>query len=97
LTRINVKFSERELELLRSLASDQIFRREFIDSRLPGSSSNADDLVLAKQLVARIQSVMDRAKRDQPDKRPTPLRKLRAVAGSRDARGALSKVPPASR
>src|SRR5262245_22431667 len=35
LTRITVKFTAKELELLSSLAADQLFRREFIDSRLP--------------------------------------------------------------
>lgn len=36
MTLITVKFTPKELDLLRSLASDQLFRREFIDPRMPG-------------------------------------------------------------
>lgn len=67
LTRISLKLSTKELELLRSLASDQLFRREFIDCRIPGSSSNRADLTLGKELVARLQSAADRARKMEPD------------------------------
>ena len=46
MTRITVKFTAKELELLSSLASDQLFRREFIDSRLPSHKSNPAELGL---------------------------------------------------
>ena len=68
MTRVNVKFTTKEIELLRSLVSDQLFRREFIDSRLPGSSSNTAELSLGKQLLARLRSVADRAARIAPDR-----------------------------
>ena len=64
---MSVKLSTKELELLCSLASDQLFRREFIDCRLPGSSSNRAELTLGKELVARLQSAADRARRMQPE------------------------------
>jgi hypothetical protein len=63
LTRITVKLTSKELELLTSLASDQLFRLEFIDSRLPGYNSNLPELGLGKQLVARLRSLSDRATR----------------------------------
>ena len=63
MTRISVKFTARELELLSGLASDQLFRREFIDSRLPGHKSNPGDVSLGKQLVERLRSVTDKATR----------------------------------
>jgi len=63
LTRINVKFTAKELELLSRLASDQLFRVEFIDSRLPGYNSNLAELSLGKRLVTRLRSMADRAKR----------------------------------
>ncbi len=63
MTRITVKFTARELELLSSLASDQLFRIEFIDSRLPGFKSNVGELSLGKQLVTRLRSMADRASR----------------------------------
>lgn len=69
LLRITVKFTAKELELLSSLASDQLFRREFIDPRLPGYRSNPADLKLGKQLMERLRSVTDRAMRT-----PSPRR-----------------------
>lgn len=63
MTSITVKFTAKELELLSSLASDQLFRREFIDPRLPGYKSNASELSLGKQLVERMRLLTDRATR----------------------------------
>ena len=59
---ISVKFTAAELELLRSLASDQLFRREFIDPRLPGYVSNPAQLILAKKLLERLRLAEDRAR-----------------------------------
>ncbi len=70
MTRIALKLSAAELELLRSLASDQLFRREFIDPRLPGNKSNPADLILGKKLVERLGVMMDHAR----NVRPTPQR-----------------------
>jgi hypothetical protein len=63
MTKITLKLSSKEIELLCSLASDQLFRREFIDSRLPGFKSSASDLSLGKQLVERLKVQTDRVKR----------------------------------
>lgn len=60
--RITVKMTAKELDLLRSLATDQLFRREFIDKRLPGFKSNAAELSLGKTLVERLRVTTDRAK-----------------------------------
>jgi hypothetical protein len=60
---ITVKLSEREIELLASLASDQLFRREFIDSRLPGFRSDSAELSAGKKLVERLRLLTDRSKR----------------------------------
>jgi len=57
---ISVKFTARELELLSSLASDQLFRREFIDPRIPGHKPKPDDLNLGKKLVERLRLKADR-------------------------------------
>jgi hypothetical protein len=51
---ITLKFTATELEILTSLAADQLFRKEFIDSRLPGFRSNAPELSVGKQLVQRM-------------------------------------------
>lgn len=66
--RITVKFTAKEIELLSGLVSDQLFRREFIDSRLPGSSSDSSELTVGKKLAARLRSIADRAQRLQRDK-----------------------------
>jgi hypothetical protein len=60
---ISVKFTAKEIELLCSLASEQLFRREFIDPRLPGYKSNPSDLSLGKQLVERLRLMTDRVTR----------------------------------
>ncbi|MGA2186012.1 MAG: hypothetical protein ABSH47_23580 [Bryobacteraceae bacterium] len=62
MTRITVKLTAKEVELLNSLASDQIFRREFIDPRLPGYKSNPAELRLGKKLVERLRVMTDRTK-----------------------------------
>lgn len=59
MTLITVKLTIKELELLTALASDQLFRREFIDPRLPGYKTNPGDISLGKVLVARLRSLLD--------------------------------------
>ena len=80
--RVSLKFTIKELELLSSLAADQLFRREFIDSRLPGYNSNPADLTLGKQLVERLRSTTGRATR-----MPAPARTGRMMLSkSRDGK-----------
>jgi hypothetical protein len=67
--RITVTFTTAELALLRSLATDQLFRREFIDPRLPGYSSNSDELALGKQLVERLRLLTETATGTAPTRR----------------------------
>jgi hypothetical protein len=63
MTTITVKLTAKELQTLISLASDQLFRREFIDPRMPGHKSNPAELSLGKKLVERLRSMADREKR----------------------------------
>ncbi len=56
---ISVKFTVTELELLSALASDQLFRREFIDPRIPGHKLNPIELNLGKKLVERLRLKAD--------------------------------------
>ncbi|HWB54228.1 MAG TPA: hypothetical protein VG722_08545 [Tepidisphaeraceae bacterium] len=51
---INLKFTAVELKILIGLAADQLFRQEFIDSRLPGFKVNGSELNVGKQLVQRM-------------------------------------------
>jgi len=59
MTRITIKFTIRELELLTALAADQLFRREFIDPKLPGHRSDSGEISLGKVLVSRLRSSLN--------------------------------------
>jgi hypothetical protein len=54
---ITVKLTSIELALLTSLAADQLFRREFIDPKMPGYKSNSAETNLGKALVARLRTM----------------------------------------
>lgn len=58
-TVLTLKLTVNELELLTSLASDQLFRREFIDPKIPGYKSNSTDLSLGKALVGKLRLLVD--------------------------------------
>lgn len=58
---ITLKLTTRELELLASLASDQLFRREFIDPKMPGYRVKPEELLCGKKLVERLRLITDRA------------------------------------
>lgn len=77
---ITLKFTVQELELLSSLAADQLFRREFIDPRMPGYKANPGDLSLGKKLVERLRTTADQANKDMPTpKRNGAVRTTNAV------------------
>jgi len=56
--RINFTVTVEELRLLASLASDQLFRRQFIDPRMPGYKGSPEEVDLGKALVGRMRLVM---------------------------------------
>lgn len=68
MSTITLKLTGQELGLLTSLAADQLFRREFIDPKMPGYRCNPGDLSLGKKLVERLRLAAERAK-DMPDRR----------------------------
>ena len=57
--RINFAVTVDELRLLASLASDQLFRRQFIDPKMPGYKGNPEEVVLGKALVGRMRLIID--------------------------------------
>jgi hypothetical protein len=61
---LTVKLTAEELKLLATLASDQLFRREFIDPRIPGYKSNPGELELGKALVSRLRKLADEEPRN---------------------------------
>jgi hypothetical protein len=59
--RINFAVTVDELRLLASLASDQLFRRQFIDPKMPGYKGNPEEVDLGKALVGRMRLIIDGA------------------------------------
>jgi hypothetical protein len=59
--QITLKLTDQELGLLTNLAADQLFRREFIDPKMPGYKFNPAELSLGKKLVERLRVITDRA------------------------------------
>jgi hypothetical protein len=57
--RINFPVTIEELRLLASLASDQLFRRQFIDPRMPGYKGSPEEVDLGKALVGRMRLIID--------------------------------------
>ena len=61
--RISFTLTVEELRLLASLASDQLFRRQFIDPRMPGYRGSPEEVDLGKALVSRMQLIVDQRTR----------------------------------
>jgi hypothetical protein len=57
--RINFSVTVEELRLLASLASDQLFRRQFIDPRMPGYKGSPEEVATGKALVGRMRLIID--------------------------------------
>jgi hypothetical protein len=56
---ITLKFTTKELELLASLVADQLFRREFIDPKVPGHKVNAEEMSLGRSLMGRLRVTLN--------------------------------------
>jgi hypothetical protein len=65
---MTLKLTLEELKLLATLASDQLFRRQFIDPKMPGYRTNPAEISLGKALIARLRLVLDA---DAPKKAPS--------------------------
>ncbi len=57
---VTLKLTVEELKLLATLASDQLFRREFIDPRMPGRKPDPAETDAGKALVVRMRALVDR-------------------------------------
>jgi hypothetical protein len=64
---VTIKLTIKELELLTSLASDQVFRREFIDPKMPGYKTNPEEIGLGKVIVERLRALLKSGLLDQPN------------------------------
>ena len=65
--RYTLELTLEELKLLATLVSDQQFRREFIDPKMPGYKLIPAEMSMAKSLVSRIRQMVDQ---DNPRKNP---------------------------
>lgn len=55
---ITLKVTVEELRVLTTLAADQLFRKEFIDPKLPGYRPDSREMNLGKALVRRLRSLV---------------------------------------
>ncbi len=63
--QVTLKLTVEELKLLATLASDQLFRREFIDPRMPGYKGNPKEMELGKQLVGRLRLMIGKERQGE--------------------------------
>lgn len=54
---VKVELTVEEVLLLATLASDQLFRKEFIDPKMPGHKGDPAELALGKNLVVRLRAL----------------------------------------
>jgi hypothetical protein len=54
---IKLEVTLQELVLATNLMADQLFRREFIDPKMPGYKKDPAELAMAKDLVLRLKSM----------------------------------------
>ena len=58
---IKIEVTLEELLLITSLASDQLFRRQFIDPKMPGYKADPTELAMGKELLARLNGLARQA------------------------------------
>jgi hypothetical protein len=75
---IKIEVSQQELLLAITLMSDQLFRREFIDPKMPGYKADPSELAMGKDLVLRLRALVKQASETS------------AVSGTRRAASHLS-------
>jgi hypothetical protein len=61
MNNVKVEVTQSELLLVITLMSDQLFRREFIDPRMPGYKADPAELAMGKDLVLRLKSILRQA------------------------------------
>jgi hypothetical protein len=64
MTQITVRLNLEDLRLLAALAADQLFRREFIDPKMPGYKADPAEVQRGKALVAYLRQAIDQGSRD---------------------------------
>ena len=75
--KVTLEFTPEELGALTAMASDQLFRKQFIDPKMPGFIQNHEELDLCKSVVGRLRSAVEEG-RVKPII-PTPMPKRRTA------------------
>lgn len=73
LQNLTLKLTVDELRLVATLASEQLFRREFIDRRIPGFKPNPAEVGVGKALVARFRLLIGQATTSPKEQRELPV------------------------
>jgi hypothetical protein len=63
---IKLEVTQEELLLLTTLMSDQLFRREFIDPKMPGYKGDPAELAMGKALVLRLKAIVRQVPESAP-------------------------------
>ena len=58
---VKLELTVEELLLVTTLISDQLFRKEFIDPKMPGYKGDPAELAMGKDLVLRLKSIIRQA------------------------------------
>jgi hypothetical protein len=92
---VTLKLTLEELRLLAGLASDQLFRKQFIDPKMPGHRAKPEEMKLGKTLVARLQTMVDECCPTMADANPktsstVPLSPARGRPANRKQPGELA-------
>ncbi len=56
--KMTLQFTPEELGALTTMASDQLFRKQFIDPKMPGFMQDHEELELCKNVVARLRAAV---------------------------------------
>lgn len=83
--KIKIELTPQELLLLTTLTSDQLFRREFIDPKMPGYKGDPTELAMGKDLVLRLRSIIRQASGPPAVSRRAPSHLSRRRTGISDA------------
>jgi hypothetical protein len=75
--KVTLEFTPEELGVLTSMASDQLFRKQFIDPKMPGFIPNHDELDLCKSVVGRLRSAVE-VGRIKPEPVASPVKRRTA-------------------
>lgn len=73
--KVTLEFTPEELGVLTAMASDQLFRKQFIDPKMPGFIPNHEELDLCKSVVGRLRSAVEEGRVKPITQAPVPKRR----------------------